>query len=363
MTPCLDLHRRAAAGRRRHRGQSDRRLLGLRRAGPLAARQRRLQDGLRPADRRPLGLELRRLAVRLLRSRSARSTWSSASPTSPSWASSARFDVRRELARHAAPAQHRRQPRQAAQAHLGARPALQDALPALQALHLRRSALRRRLRGRHPGRHHGRRRRLHHGPGHDLPARHADLVVVGTSLFQIIFVTANVTFLQAYANQTVDVVLALLLLIGAVIGAQIGAKASVKLRGEQLRILLAIMVLAVCFKLGYDLTVTPVDLYSRSGSANERRAIRLRATGFGLLLALLALLAAGPARPRGRAPGGRHLQAPGRHHHRLCRHRCPAVRCHRGLRATSWSSSRARRRRLCCTARPGSPVSGSTRRK
>jgi uncharacterized membrane protein YfcA len=87
-------------------------------------------------------------------------------------------------------------------------------------------------------------------------------VVVGTSLFQIIFVTANVTLLQAYANQTVDVVLALLLLAGAVVGAQLGAKASVMLRGEQLRILLAIMVLAVCAKLAYDLTVTPVDIYS-----------------------------------------------------------------------------------------------------
>ena len=87
-------------------------------------------------------------------------------------------------------------------------------------------------------------------------------VVVGTSLFQIIFVTANVTFLQAYANQTVDVVLALLLLTGAVIGAQFGAKAGAKLHGEQLRILLAVMVLGVCAKMGYDLTVTPVDLYS-----------------------------------------------------------------------------------------------------
>ncbi|MEM7223489.1 MAG: sulfite exporter TauE/SafE family protein [Pseudomonadota bacterium] len=87
-------------------------------------------------------------------------------------------------------------------------------------------------------------------------------VVVGTSLFQIIFVTANVTFLQAYANQTVDVVLALLLLIGAVVGAQIGAKMSTRLHGEQLRILLAIMVLGVCAKLGYDLTTTPVDIYT-----------------------------------------------------------------------------------------------------
>lgn len=87
-------------------------------------------------------------------------------------------------------------------------------------------------------------------------------VVVGTSLFQIIFVTANVTFLQAYANQTVDVVLAILLLTGGVIGAQVGARVGVKLRGEQLRVLLALMVLAVCGKIAYDLSVTPEDIYS-----------------------------------------------------------------------------------------------------
>jgi len=87
-------------------------------------------------------------------------------------------------------------------------------------------------------------------------------VVVGTSLFQIIFVTANVTFLQAVNNQTVDVVLALLLLTGAVIGAQLGTKASGKLRGEELRGLLALMVLAVCAKIGFDLVATPSDLYS-----------------------------------------------------------------------------------------------------
>ncbi|MDH3472065.1 MAG: sulfite exporter TauE/SafE family protein [Rhodospirillales bacterium] len=87
-------------------------------------------------------------------------------------------------------------------------------------------------------------------------------VVVGTSLYQIIFVTANVTFLQAYANQTVDVVLAVLLLTGAVIGAQMGVRSGAKLRGEQLRIILAVMVLMVCGKLLYDLTITPSDLYS-----------------------------------------------------------------------------------------------------
>ncbi len=87
-------------------------------------------------------------------------------------------------------------------------------------------------------------------------------VVIGTSLFQIIFVTANVTFLQAYANQTVDVVLALMLLTGAVIGAQFGARAGARLQGEELRVLLALMVLAVCAKLFYDLLITPADLYS-----------------------------------------------------------------------------------------------------
>ncbi len=88
------------------------------------------------------------------------------------------------------------------------------------------------------------------------------VVVVGTSLFQIIFVTANVTFLQAYANQTVDIFLALLLLAGAVIGAQFGAKAGARLHGEQLRGLLAIMVLMVCGKLMLDLLIEPSDLYS-----------------------------------------------------------------------------------------------------
>ena len=94
-------------------------------------------------------------------------------------------------------------------------------------------------------------------------------VVVGTSLFQIIFVTASVTFLQAVNNQSVDIVLALLLLFGAVIGAQIGSKASGVLRGEQLRGLLALMVLAVCAKIGFDLVVEPNDLFSITGLADH----------------------------------------------------------------------------------------------
>ncbi|MCK0143074.1 sulfite exporter TauE/SafE family protein [Aliiroseovarius sp. F20344] len=86
-------------------------------------------------------------------------------------------------------------------------------------------------------------------------------VVVGTSLFQIIFVTAFTTLLHATTNFTVDMGLAVLLLIGGVIGAQIGARIGVKLKAEQLRVLLAIMVLAVCGKLGLDLLIMPAELY------------------------------------------------------------------------------------------------------
>ncbi len=87
-------------------------------------------------------------------------------------------------------------------------------------------------------------------------------VVVGTSLFQIIFVTANVTLLQSIQTQTVDFLLAGLLLFGAVIGAQFGSRAGALLRGEQLRGLLALVVLAVCIKIGYDLVVRPAALLS-----------------------------------------------------------------------------------------------------
>jgi len=86
-------------------------------------------------------------------------------------------------------------------------------------------------------------------------------VVVGTSLFQIIFVTAFTTLMHATTNYTVDMGLAVLLLVGGVIGAQIGARIGVKLKAEQLRILLAIMVLAVCAKLGLDLLLEPAELY------------------------------------------------------------------------------------------------------
>ncbi len=86
-------------------------------------------------------------------------------------------------------------------------------------------------------------------------------VVIGTSLFQIVFVTAFTTVLHATTNYTVDVVLALILMVGGVIGAQFGAFAGHKLRGEQLRGLLALLVLAVAGRLLYDLVSTPDSLY------------------------------------------------------------------------------------------------------
>lgn len=90
-------------------------------------------------------------------------------------------------------------------------------------------------------------------------------VVVGTSLFQIVFVTAATTIMHATQNHTVDIVLAMLLMIGGVIGAQFGAVAGEKLKGEQLRALLAGLVLLVCFRIAYGLVVTPNELFSIGG--------------------------------------------------------------------------------------------------
>ena len=86
-------------------------------------------------------------------------------------------------------------------------------------------------------------------------------MVPGTSLLQIIFVAANVTMLQAFTNHTVDAVLALLLLVGGVIGAQFGTRFGTKLRGEQLRFLLALIVLAVAAQLAHDLTIRPKAMF------------------------------------------------------------------------------------------------------
>ena len=92
-------------------------------------------------------------------------------------------------------------------------------------------------------------------------------VVVGTSLFQIVFVTAATTILHATQNHTVDIVLAMLLMVGGVVGAQFGAVAGEKLKGEELRALLAALVLLVCLRIGYGLITTPSELFSLSSLA------------------------------------------------------------------------------------------------
>ena len=88
------------------------------------------------------------------------------------------------------------------------------------------------------------------------------IVAIGTDLFQIVLTSANVTLQQAFVNKTVDLLLALILLGGSTIGAQFGAMAGKRLKGEQIRILLAVIVLALTVKLFLDLVLTPADLVS-----------------------------------------------------------------------------------------------------
>lgn len=94
-------------------------------------------------------------------------------------------------------------------------------------------------------------------------------VVVGTSLFQTVFVAAAAAILHAGNLTSVDIVLATILMLGGVIGAQFGAAAGSQLKGEQLRLLLAAIVLLVCLRMGWDLVVTPQELFtlSRAGGA------------------------------------------------------------------------------------------------
>jgi uncharacterized membrane protein YfcA len=88
------------------------------------------------------------------------------------------------------------------------------------------------------------------------------IVAIGTDLFQIVLTSANVTLQQAFVNHTVDILLALILLAGSTIGAQFGALAGRRLKGEQIRILLAAIVLLLTVKLFLDLVLTPADLVS-----------------------------------------------------------------------------------------------------
>lgn len=86
-------------------------------------------------------------------------------------------------------------------------------------------------------------------------------VAIGTSLYQILFVGAFTTMSQAYFLHSVDVVLGMLLISAGVVGTQLGAKAGANLKGEQLRFLLALLVLAVCARVAFDLVRTPDELY------------------------------------------------------------------------------------------------------
>ncbi|MEH0073807.1 sulfite exporter TauE/SafE family protein [Pannonibacter sp. Pt2] len=87
-------------------------------------------------------------------------------------------------------------------------------------------------------------------------------IVIGTSLMQILFTMASATLFHAMSTQTIDIVLALTLMIGGVIGAQFGARMGQKLRGDQLRLLLALLVLAVGVRFAVDLVITPAEYYS-----------------------------------------------------------------------------------------------------
>jgi len=88
------------------------------------------------------------------------------------------------------------------------------------------------------------------------------IAAIGTDLFQIVLTSANVTLQQAFVNKTVDLLLALILLFGSTIGAQFGAIAGRRLKGEQIRILLAVIVLILAVKIFFDLILTPSDLVS-----------------------------------------------------------------------------------------------------
>jgi hypothetical protein len=95
-------------------------------------------------------------------------------------------------------------------------------------------------------------------------------VVVGTSLFQIIFVSTYATIVQAVTNHSVDIVLAFILMLSGVVAAQYGVRVGQRLKAEQLRALLALMILAVGARLAIDLFLPPADLYSLANAGTGR---------------------------------------------------------------------------------------------
>jgi len=94
--------------------------------------------------------------------------------------------------------------------------------------------------------------------------------VVGTSLFQIIITTAVTTILQAGRNQTVDIVLSTILLLGGVVGAQLGARFASRFRAEELRALLGLIVLGVGVYMGLELFVTPHDIFLLAPGVSDK---------------------------------------------------------------------------------------------
>lgn len=86
--------------------------------------------------------------------------------------------------------------------------------------------------------------------------------VIGTSLFQVLCITALTTFLHAWINQTVDIILALILMAGGVIGVQYGARVGARIRSDYLRLMIALLIVAMALRLAIELVSPPVDLYS-----------------------------------------------------------------------------------------------------
>jgi hypothetical protein len=91
-------------------------------------------------------------------------------------------------------------------------------------------------------------------------------LVVGTSIFQVLILASTTAFMQSTSNGGLDVVLSSILIIGAVIGAQVGLFFGRKLRGEQLRILLGLVIIALTLVLALELFLTPKDIYTTSSA-------------------------------------------------------------------------------------------------
>lgn len=88
------------------------------------------------------------------------------------------------------------------------------------------------------------------------------LLVPGTSLYQIIFISAFSCILHAVANGTVDVILALIMIVGGVVGAQVGVRLAKRIKGAPARVALALIIIGVCFRMMAQLFIQPADLFS-----------------------------------------------------------------------------------------------------